>query len=131
MAEPDLILMHPNSWANIRTQKDSYGRFLSTPDPSQDQVETAWGIDVLVSIAFTPGEAVLVDTTKVGRVAVRESLTLRIGYSGNDFVNNIIRSVCEERVNFAVERPAAICHLTALPTVAPSEATATKTTARK
>jgi HK97 family phage major capsid protein len=131
LAEPDLILLHPNTFASVRTAKDQYGRFLASPDPSDDQAESIWGVDVLVSTAFAAGEAVLVDTTKVGRVAVRESLTLRIGYSNDDFVNNIIRSVCEERLNFAIERPAAICHLTGLPTAAPSEATTTAKTARK
>ncbi len=83
----------------------------------------------MVSMQFTPGEAVLVDTTLVGRVVVRESLALRIGYAGNDFTNNIIRTVCEERLNFAIEWPTAICHVTGLPSSAPSEAKAT--TAKK
>jgi hypothetical protein len=39
--------------------------------------------------------------------------------------------VCEERLNFAIERPAAIVHVAGLPTVAPSEATPTKSSARK
>jgi HK97 family phage major capsid protein len=129
LAEPDLALMHPDTWATIRTQKDSYGRFLAAVDPTADQAESVWGVDVLQSTAFAAGEAVLVDTTLVGRVAVRESLTLRIGYSGDDFTNNIVRTVCEERLNFAVERPAAIVHVTALPAVAPTETT--KTAAKK
>jgi hypothetical protein len=45
---------------------------------------------------------------------------LRMGYSGTDFTQNIIRCVCEERLNLAVERPAAILHITALPTAAPT-----------
>jgi hypothetical protein len=102
---------------------------LASVDPTADQTESIWGVDVLVSTAFTAGEAVLVDSSKVGRVAIRESLTLRIGYSGSDFVNNIIRSVCEERLNFAIERPQAICHVTGLPATAPN--VATKSTARK
>jgi hypothetical protein len=85
-------------------------------------------VDVLQSVAFTPGEAVLIDSTLVGRVAVRETLVLRLGYSGSDFTANVIRAVCEERLNLAVERPAAICHVTALPSAAP---TATATKARK
>ena len=128
LAEPDLILLHPNTFASVRAAKDGYGRFLASVDPSADQADSVWGVDALVSTAFTPGEAVLVDTSKVGRVCVRESLTLRIGYSNDDFVRNIIRSVCEERLNFAIERPAAICHMTNLPTAAPSEAETTKST---
>jgi hypothetical protein len=73
---------------------------------------------------------VLIDSTLVGRVAVRETLVLRLGYSGNDMVENIIRCVVEERLNLAVERSAAICHVTGLPTAAPTT-TGTKTAAKR
>jgi HK97 family phage major capsid protein len=130
LATPDLILLAPNTWANIRTQKDGYGRFLATPDPTDDQAETVWGIDVLQSTAFTAGEAVLIDSTLFGRIAVREALTLRLGFANDDFTRNLVRTVCEERLNVAVERPAAILHMTGLPTAAPSVAE-TKSTAKK
>jgi hypothetical protein len=48
------------------------------------------------------------DTTLMGRVAVRETLVLRLGYSGTDFTQNIVRCVCEERLNLTVGRPGAI-----------------------
>lgn len=35
--------------------------------------------------------------------------------SGDDVVRNIVRSVAEERLNLAVERPAAICWIKNLP----------------
>ena len=128
LASPDLLCVHPDTSANIRVQKDSLGRYVSGTDPTDEAVETAWGVDVLQSTAFTAGDAVLVDTTLVGRVAVRETLVLRMGYSGSDFTSNIVRVVCEERLNFAIERPAAICHVTGLPTAAP---TASETAAAK
>lgn len=130
LATPDLILVHPDTWAAVRTQKDTLGRYIATPDPTDDQAETAWGVDVLQSVQFTPGEAVLLDSTLVGRVAVRETLVLRLGYAGADFTSNVIRAVCEERLNLAVERPAAICHITGLPTAAPTT-TGTKTAAKR
>lgn len=123
LASPDLMLIHPDSWAAVRVEKDTLGRYIGGNDPTDNQPETAWGVDVMQSTAFTPGEAVLLDTGLVGRVAVREAITVRLGYSGTDFVQNIVRTVVEERLNFAIERPAAICHVTALPTAAP---TATK-----
>ena len=67
----------------------------------------------------------LIDSTLFGRVAVRESLVLRMGYSGADFTDNIVRWVAEERLNVAVERPAAICHITGLPSTAPALAETT------
>jgi HK97 family phage major capsid protein len=119
LCEPDLCLLHPNTWANVRTIKDLYGRYYVSADPSEDQVEQIWGVDVLQSTAFNPGEAVLLDTQLMGRAAVRETLVLRIGYAGTDFTDNILRTVCEERLNLAVERPGAILWLKGLPTTAP------------
>jgi len=130
LAEPDLLLLHPNTWASLRTEQDQMGRFYVAADPSQDQVEQVWGIEVLQSTEFTPGEGVLLDTTLFGRVAVRETLTLRIGYANDDLVRNILRHVAEERLNVAVERPAAICHITGLPATAPT-VTETEGTSKK
>lgn len=87
------------------------------PDPTADQVEAVWGVDVIQSTQFTAGE--VLDSGLMGRVAVRESLVLRMGYSGTDFTDNIVRWVAEERLNLAVEWPAAICHITGLPSAAP------------
>ena len=89
-----------------------------------------WGVDVLQSSQFNAGEAVLLDTTLFGRVGVRESLVLRVGYSGTDFTDNVVRQVGEERLNLAVERPAAICWIKNLPTAAPTTTT-TKAAAKK
>ena len=134
LAEPDLLLLHPDTWAAIRTQKDDMGRFYVSPDPSVDQVEQVFGVDVLQSTEFNKGDGILLDTTVFGRVAVRESLILRVGHgvvSGqSDFLSNILRWIAEERLNLAVERPAAICWITGLPT-APATGTTTKAAAKK
>jgi hypothetical protein len=54
-----------------------------------------------------------------------------MGYSGTDFTDNIVRWVAKERLNLAVERPAAICWITALPTGAPTGlVTETRSTSR-
>jgi hypothetical protein len=62
------------------------------------------------------GTAVLIDTTKVGRVYASESLVLRMGWANGDFVKNVVRFVAEERIGLAVERPAAALQITGLPT---------------
>lgn len=43
-------------------------------------------------------------------------MSIRIGYDGNDFTHNILRSIAEERLTLAVERPSAVLSLTGLPT---------------
>jgi HK97 family phage major capsid protein len=127
LAEPDLLLLHPDTFASIRTQKDLYGRYLATPDPTSETAETIWSVPVLQSTQITAGDGILLDTTLMGRVAIREAMLMRVGYgvvSGvSDFTSNILRWIAEERLNLAVERPAAICHITGLPTAAPLVAT--------
>jgi HK97 family phage major capsid protein len=136
LCEPNLLLLHPNTWASIRTQKAiGTGAYFVAPDPSSDQVEQVWGVDVLQSTEFTAGEGVLLYTQLMGKVAVRESLVLRVGYGvvggQSDFVSNILRWIAEERLNLAVDRPAAICHITGLPTAAPTTTTMEKAATKK
>jgi HK97 family phage major capsid protein len=130
LAEPDLLLLHPDTWANLRAQQDLYGRFYVSADPSAAQVEQVWGVPVLQSNQFTAGVGILFDTSLYGRAVVRERLVTRIGYSGTDFTQNIVPFVSEERLTQTIERPQAICKITGLPTAAPSLAE-TKTTAKK
>jgi len=126
LATCDLILMNPETWAAIRVQKDSYGRFLSDPDPTREQANTVFGVDVLVSTQFTAGVAVLFDTQLYGRAVVREPIVTRIGFSGTDFVQNVVRFLSEERLTQTIERPQAILKLTGLPTTAPTATASTK-----
>jgi hypothetical protein len=51
-----------------------------------------------------------------GNVTIRQGLTMRVGYSGTDLTQNLLRFVQEERLNVAVERPTALCAVTGLPT---------------
>jgi hypothetical protein len=126
LAAPDLLLLHPDTWASIRTAKDQYGRFLATVDPTTQTAETVWDVPVLQSTQFTRGEGVLFDTSLYGRAVIREPLVTRIGYSGTDFTQNIVRFLSEERLTQTIERPQAICHITGLPTTAPTKPTTKK-----
>ena len=40
LAEPNLIVMHPFTWSNLRRVKDGYYRFLVAPDPTQDEAKS-------------------------------------------------------------------------------------------
>jgi hypothetical protein len=60
-------------------------------------------------------------------VAIREPLGMFLGYSQDDFVRNLLRWACEERLVLCVERPAAVLVISNLPT----STTTTKTTAKK
>jgi hypothetical protein len=62
------------------------------------------------------GKALLLDTSKLGYVAIRESLSMRIGYSSDDFTRNILRTVAEERLVLCVTRQPAVLLISNLPT---------------
>lgn len=133
-AEPTLALTTPGTWSAIRRSTNVQGDYYSVSDPTGVGTDTAWGVPVLVSTAFTPGTFTLVDTSRYGRVVVRESLVTRIGYSGDDLVKNIVRLVSEERLTQTIERPQAICKISGMPTVAALEGeaeTPTKATTKK
>lgn len=116
LAEPDLFVVSPNTWSAIRRSKDSQNRYLVTPNPLQDTAKSIWGVNTLVTTQIADGTAALIDTTKIGRVYVRQPLQLLMGWANDDFTRNITRFIGEERLNIAVERPAAVCSVTGLPT---------------
>jgi HK97 family phage major capsid protein len=130
LAEPDLLVLHPLDWSAARRVKDSLGRYLVSPDPSDDQVNEAWGCKVLVTTQNPVGQGLFIDTRKFGRVAIREALGMFLGYNADDFSRNLLSWVAEERLVLTVERPAAVLKLVNIP--APTAAAApAKSTARK
>jgi HK97 family phage major capsid protein len=122
LAEPDLCVLHPDDWSTIRRVKDSYGRYLVSPDPSDDQVNEAWGVPVLVTTQNPQGQGLLIDTRKFGQVAIRSPLGMVLGYANDDLTRNLLRFVAEERLVLTVTRPAAVLELIHLPTPTTREA---------
>jgi HK97 family phage major capsid protein len=131
LAEANLLLAHPTTWSAIRRATNTIGDYYAAPDPSTDEVNSAWGVDVLVSTAFTLGKVVLLDTTIYGRAVIREPLITRIGFAGTDFTDNVIRFVSEERITQTIERPQAIVVISNLPTTLDVASTTTTRSTRK
>jgi hypothetical protein len=115
LAEPDLAIFSPEDWSTIRRIKDAYNRFMLAPDPSTDEVNTLWGIPVLVTTQNPVGRGLLIDTRKFGQVAIRSPLGMFLGYSQDDFQRNLIRYNAEERLVLTVTRPAAVLEIINLP----------------
>jgi HK97 family phage major capsid protein len=116
LATANLAILHPSTWSAVRRSKDSMGRYLTSADPTGPEANSVWGLPVLVTTQQPPGEGVLLDTTKFGRVHIRQPLVLLVGYANDDLTKNIVRLVAEERLALAVERPAAVLQITGLPT---------------
>jgi hypothetical protein len=69
-----------------------------------------------VTTAQAAGTGLLIDSTKFGRVLIREGITVHTGTNNDDLTKNIVRFVMEERLVLAVERPAAVLAISNLPT---------------
>lgn len=54
----------------MRRTKDGYGRYLTAADPTKDEANQLWGVEVLVTTKHTAGTGLLIDTSKFGRVLV-------------------------------------------------------------
>ncbi|OBK98030.1 phage major capsid protein [Mycobacterium sp. 1165178.9] len=117
LAEADLIVMHPTTYSAIRRLKNTLGNFL-IGDPTEQGARELFGVRIVPTTAIAAGSALMLDTSKFGKVLVREGITVHVGHSGTDFVQNIARLVLEERLVLAVERPAAVLAISNLPTAA-------------
>jgi HK97 family phage major capsid protein len=115
LAEARLAITHPTTWASIRRIKTTANSYV-IGDPLREQVNSIWGVPVLVTTACTNGQMFLLDTHKFGTAVVREGIVMHTGYSGTDFVQNVLRHVFEERIALATERPQAVLQITNLPT---------------
>lgn len=115
LAEPDLCILSPNTWAAIRRTKTTTNAYV-VGDPLHEPVSTLWGVPVLITTSQSDGTGLLLDTKKFGSVLVRESISMHQGFSGSDFIDNVVRYVFEERIALADERPQAVLAISNLPT---------------
>ena len=117
LAVADKAFVHPATFhAMIAQNKDTLGRWLSTPDPTTEIIERIFGVKVYLSTAVTAGEMVFIDTDRFGFVVLREGLRLLSpGYNASDYSEFLQRWAVIERLNLAVVRPTAVGLLTGLP----------------
>jgi HK97 family phage major capsid protein len=114
---PNGIVVHPNDWysTGFLTAKDTAGNYLlANPGASIDQLNTLWGLRVVVSEAMTEN-TVLVGNFRQAVVADRMQSTIFVTDSHNDwFARNILAVLAEERLGFGVLDPEAFCTVTAV-----------------
>ncbi len=114
---PTAMVVHPNDWysSGFLTAKDSAGNYLlANPGASIDQLNTLWGLRVVVSEAMTENTILIGDFTQA-IVADRQQSTIYVSDSHNDwFVRNILAVLAEERLGFGVLDAEAFATVTAV-----------------
>jgi HK97 family phage major capsid protein len=115
--KPTAIVVHPNDWysTGFLLAKDSQGRYLlGDPRASIEQLNTLWGLRVVVTEAMTENTALVGDFTQAV-VADREQSAVYVTDSHKDwFARNLLAILAEERLALGVLDPDAFCTVTAI-----------------
>jgi HK97 family phage major capsid protein len=114
---PTAVVVHPNDWysTGFLLAKDSQNRYLlGDPRASIDQLNTLWGLRVVVTEAMTENTALVGDFTQAV-VADRQQAALYMTDSHKDwFGRNLLAVLAEERLGFGVLDPDAFCTVTSV-----------------
>jgi HK97 family phage major capsid protein len=97
---PDLIILNPATYFEIVSARDLNERYIAggwaAPRP-----DSLWGVNVAQTSAVGAGNAIVLDTSRV-TVLDREQNSIRLGYTGNQFIENQITILAEMRGNLGV-----------------------------
>lgn len=114
---PNALVVHPNDWysTGFLLAKDTQNRYLlGDPRASIDQLNSIWGLQVVVTEAMTENTALVGDFKQVV-VADRQQAALYVTDSHKDwFGRNLLAVLAEERLAVGVLDPDALCTITAV-----------------
>jgi HK97 family phage major capsid protein len=114
---PTAVVVHPNDWysTGFLMAKDSQNRYLlGDPRASIDQLNTLWGLRVVVTEAMTENTALVGDFSQAV-VADRQQAALYMTDSHKDwFGRNLLAVLAEERLGFGLLDPDAMCTVTSI-----------------
>lgn len=114
---PNALVIHPGDWysTGFLLAKDSNGNYLvGDPRASIDQLNTLWGLRVVVTEAMTQNTA-LVGDFRFAMLWEREGINVTMSDSHSDFfTRNLLAVLAEMRAAFGVLDPQAFCTVTAV-----------------
>lgn len=114
---PNAIVVHPGDWysSGFLTAKDGQQRYLvGDPRATIDQLNTLWGLRVVVSEAMTQN-TLLVGDFRQAVLWNREGTNLLVSDQHSDFfTRNLLAILAERRDAFGVLDPQSFCTVTAV-----------------
>lgn len=112
--DPDVLVLHPTTWSTIRRTKDTTGQYILGADPTKAEANSLWGLPVLATTTMPVGTGLIGNMAEGVQAFIRQGITTDLGVSADDFVKNITRIRCEERIALGVTRPSALLKITGL-----------------
>ena len=92
---PDYALVHPNDAALMDLAKATDGHYVMPPFKGVDGSVVA-GLRIIVNTGVTAGDFLVGDFRK-SNLAVRENISITMGYENDDFTKNLITVLAEMR----------------------------------
>jgi HK97 family phage major capsid protein len=103
----DFAVLSPTDWALIQLTKTVDGSYLFGT-PTDGAAPRIWGKRVVESHSLATS-SFLAGSSMAATIWDREEVTVRVAEEHADFfIKNMVAILCEERLGFTVERPAAI-----------------------
>lgn len=112
-AIPTAVVVHPNDWQKIKLLRESTGLYI-WGHPAASGPDSIWGLPVVQTDALPEGTAIVADFSNYTLLVERNSMTIKIGWTGDQFITNTRTILAEIRVGFVVTRPTAVCLVTGL-----------------
>lgn len=112
-AMPNLVIMHPNDWMDIRLLRTADGIYI-WGNPSDAGPERIWGLRVAQSDAQTQNTGLVLDTSFL-ELSTRRGLDTQISNSHSTFFVEGKQAIrADMRVALVPYRPTAICTVTGI-----------------
>lgn len=118
LSNPNLILMHPNDWQEVRLLRNDdgggagTGHFLYGP-PAMSAPMTMWGLPVRLTQSLSEGTALVGDFDQV-TIFDRMRTIIRTGLVNDQFTRNMQTILAEAAVAMVIWRPNSFCKVTGI-----------------
>jgi HK97 family phage major capsid protein len=107
---PSFVVLNPIDWCSIEMVRDSTGRYIMVPVPTNGADMRLWRLAVVETNAMTSGEF-LVGATMGAQVFDREDAAIEVSTEHSDFfVKGLCAIKADERLALAVYRPESFVH---------------------
>ncbi len=112
-ADPNLIIMHPNDWQDVRLLKTVDGVYI-WGSPADAGPSRMWGLPVAKSSGLTENTAIVGDYLQFAGLYVRQGVEVAVGYVNDDFTDGRVTLRCGLRAAMVHFRPKAFTSVTGI-----------------
>lgn len=106
---PDTVICNPADWGAMERTREgtNTGAYLYGL-PGMGAGMSPFGLNVVLSQHLQAGKIIVARLSDSVVLYNRSGAVVEMGYTGNDFTNNLITLRCEERLGLGVDRPAGV-----------------------